>query len=34
MKRWAKMLMIVESASSLIIATLVIAQAINSLGSS
>jgi len=31
-KRWAKMLMIVESASSLIIATLVIAQAINSLG--
>lgn len=31
-KRWAKLLMIVESASSLIIATLVIAQAINSLG--
>ncbi len=31
-KRWAKMLMLVESAASLIIATLVVAQAINSLG--
>ena len=32
-KRWAKMLMIVESGASLVIATLVISQAINSLGS-
>jgi len=31
-KRWAKMLMIVESGASLVIATLVISQAINSLG--
>lgn len=32
-KPWAKMIMVLESASSLILATLVIASAINNLGS-